>query len=126
MVLGFSPETGAETLKLELAEPSDWKPVELPSVELKPGAIARPETQQLISDMIATMYATKGVGLAAVQIGKLLQLCVIVKEYNPLGKDDLCLINPSWTKLTRGQQWDEEGCLSVPICCNRCGWVFHR
>lgn len=73
------------------------------------------EMQKLIKDMIETMYAKDGVGLAAPQIGKSLQMCIIAKAYNKLDpKHDLCLINPVFTKLSIHQAWDEEGCLSVP------------
>jgi peptide deformylase len=65
--------------------------------------------------MVETMYAKDGVGLASVQVGESKQLCVIAKNYNTLNKkQDLCLINPSWTKLSVFKAWDEEGCLSVP------------
>lgn len=80
-----------------------------------PSTITNRETQKFIKDMVETMYVKEGVGLAAVQVGKALQMCTIIKNHNTLNPDeDLCLINPSWTKLDRHQDWDEEGCLSVP------------
>ncbi len=73
------------------------------------------EIQKFIKDMVETMYVKDGVGLAAVQVNKPIQLLTIVKEYNDLNKkEDLCLINPSWTKASAFKAWDEEGCLSVP------------
>ena len=65
--------------------------------------------------MIETMYIKDGVGLAAPQVGRSIQLCTIIKQYNEFTPgEDLCLINPTWEKLNRKQEWDEEGCLSVP------------
>ncbi|HLD61215.1 MAG TPA: peptide deformylase [Patescibacteria group bacterium] len=73
------------------------------------------ETQKFFKDMIETMYVKDGVGLAAVQVGVDTQVCTIVKNYNTLNRrEDLVLINPSWEKMERKQEWDEEGCLSVP------------
>ena len=73
------------------------------------------EMQKFIKDMVETMYVKDGVGLAAVQVGKSIQLCVIAKNFNTLNtKEDLCLINPSWAKMSVFKDWDEEGCLSVP------------
>jgi peptide deformylase len=70
--------------------------------------------QKLIIDMIPTMYAKDGVGLAAPQVGESIQLCVIAKNYTPDQKKDLVLINPKWQKTSVFREWDEEGCLSVP------------
>lgn len=85
------------------------------ATDIDPKTITSREIQKFIKDMIETMYVKDGVGLAAVQVGKSLQLCTIVKQYNDLKPhEDLCLINPSWTKVTTHQEWDEEGCLSVP------------
>lgn len=71
--------------------------------------------QRLFKDMTETMYVKEGVGLAAVQIGVAERICTIIKTYNAINRqEDLVLINPTWTKLERHQEWDEEGCLSVP------------
>jgi len=86
-----------------------------PSRDLTQKEIASRETQKFFKDMIETMYVKDGVGLAAVQVGKPLQVCAIIKTYITLKQDeDLILINPAWTKLDRRQLNDEEGCLSVP------------
>ncbi len=64
---------------------------------------------RLIDDMIETMRASQGVGLAAPQIGVSLRVAVIeIPE-----EDVLVLINPEITK-TKGERIIEEGCLSVP------------
>ncbi len=62
----------------------------------------------LIEDMKETMEKAGGVGLAAVQIGKLRKLIVI-----NTGEDELTLINPKLLKQS-GSQEDLEGCLSCP------------
>ncbi len=69
--------------------------------------------QVLIDDMIETMYAAPGLGLAANQVGSLLRLFVA----NPSERRDpaslLVVVNPELTE-TRGEHVFEEGCLSVP------------
>lgn len=67
-----------------------------------------------IQDLTETMYAKDGVGIASVQVGNPIQLCVIAKAYAPAKTKDLILINPSWEKASLLREWDEEGCLSVP------------
>lgn len=62
----------------------------------------------LIEDMKETMEKAGGVGLAAVQIGKLRRLIVI-----NTGEEELTLINPVMLKQS-GSQEDLEGCLSCP------------
>jgi peptide deformylase len=72
-----------------------------------------PEIQQLVDDMIKTMYAAPGVGLAAPQIG--VPLRVFVADVS-LGRDPGALhvfINPEFVERD-GMQLEEEGCLSVP------------
>ncbi len=62
----------------------------------------------LIEDMKETMEKAGGVGLAAVQIGKLRKVIVI-----DTGEDQLTLLNPVMKKMS-GSQEDLEGCLSCP------------
>ena len=66
--------------------------------------------QELIDDMLETMYKANGVGLAAVQVGVLKQ--VIVIDIGD-GNEPLILINPKIIK-EKGTQEVEEGCLSFP------------
>ena len=61
-----------------------------------------------IEDMKDTMEKAGGVGLAAVQVGKLRRVLVI-----NTGEDELTLINPKMLKQS-GEQEDLEGCLSCP------------
>lgn len=86
-----------------------------PSSLVSVSDISTPKIQKLIKDMVETMYVKNGVGLAAVQVGKPLQVFVLAKNYNSLNRhEDLCLINPNWKKMSLFQKSDEEGCLSVP------------
>ncbi|MCK9356122.1 MAG: peptide deformylase [Dehalococcoidia bacterium] len=64
---------------------------------------------KLIDDMIDTMRASEGAGLAAPQVGVSLRVVVIEVP----GEDALALINPEIVKK-KGERVIEEGCLSVP------------
>ena len=68
-------------------------------------------TKEFIGNLIETMYVKDGVGIASVQVGNPIQLCVIAKILRQKS-DDLILINPSFKNFCLGL--DEEGCLSVP------------
>ena len=76
------------------------------------GAIT-PDIQQLIDDMIQTMYVAPGIGLAATQVGVGLRIfvCDVSSGRNPA--DLLTFINPEFVERD-GMQLEEEGCLSVP------------
>jgi peptide deformylase len=72
-----------------------------------------PDIARLIDDMVETMYAAPGVGLAAPQVGIPLRIFVIDLS---LGRDPAALIvmvNPEFVSR-EGLQLEEEGCLSVP------------
>lgn len=84
------------------------------SHEVSPDFVMLPETQQFIQDLILTMYADDGIGIASPQVGKNVRICIIGREATPDKKHDLVLINPVWTKISRRTDWDVEGCLSVP------------
>jgi peptide deformylase len=72
-----------------------------------------PEIQALIDDMIQTMYAAPGIGLAAPQVGVGVRIfvCDISLGRNPT--DLLAFVNPTFVERD-GMQLEEEGCLSVP------------
>jgi peptide deformylase len=78
-----------------------------------PVAELTPDIQRLIDDMIQTMYAAPGIGLAATQIGVSLRVfvCDISVGRNP--KDLMSFVNPEFVERD-GMQLEEEGCLSVP------------
>ena len=72
-----------------------------------------PDVERLIDDMIETMYAAPGVGLAAPQVGVPLRIFVVDVS---VGRDPTGLhvvINPEFVERD-GMQLEEEGCLSVP------------
>lgn len=71
------------------------------------------ELHTLIDDMIHTMYAAPGIGLAAPQIGVPLRLCVIDLSMGKRGGDVITLANPEFVER-EGMQLEEEGCLSIP------------
>lgn len=80
-----------------------------------------PNIKQLIADMFETMINADGVGLAAPQIGKNINLIVIDTKLlaNNNDKEDLknfrkVFINPKFIKNLDNQKNAEEGCLSVP------------
>lgn len=84
-----------------------------------------PALKDIIADMYDTMLASKGVGLAAPQIGVDLRLMIFGFDRNPRYPDALpvpvtTLINPWIDVLTHDTQEDWEGCLSVP---GMRGWV---
>ncbi|HIR92364.1 MAG TPA: peptide deformylase [Candidatus Egerieimonas intestinavium] len=69
-----------------------------------------PRLEELIRDMLDTMYDKMGVGLAAPQVGILKRIVVIDVED---GHGPYVLINPQILE-TSGEQTGEEGCLSLP------------
>jgi len=70
------------------------------------------EIKTLISDMIETMYAADGIGLAASQVDRHIQL--IVMDLSENRDTPMVFINPKVTPLVEEKQPYEEGCLSVP------------
>ncbi len=72
-----------------------------------------PDVDRIVADMIDTMYAAPGVGLAAPQIGVPLRIFVVDVS---IGRDPdglIVMINPEFVERD-GMQLEEEGCLSVP------------
>jgi peptide deformylase len=78
----------------------------------KPVKEITPEIKQLAADMLETMYAAPGVGLAAPQVGEPIRMVVI--DVRPEGKKyPIVLINPKIVSK-KGKVLEEEGCLSLP------------
>ena len=67
----------------------------------------------LVSDMVDTMYAAPGIGLAAPQIGVPLRVIVIDLSVGEDKQQLIRLVNPEIVE-TAGEQRHEEGCLSIP------------
>ena len=69
--------------------------------------------QRLIDDMIETMYAAPGIGLAATQIGVSQRVFVVDLSVGRNPAELIVMVNPALVELD-GVQLEEEGCLSVP------------
>jgi peptide deformylase len=76
-------------------------------------AAPSPEISALIDDMLETVYAAPGVGLAAPQVGASHRLFVIDLSVGKIPSDCIVLMNPEFVQR-QGMQLQEEGCLSVP------------
>ncbi|HEY3158765.1 MAG TPA: peptide deformylase [Vicinamibacterales bacterium] len=72
-----------------------------------------PDVLALVDDMIQTMYAAPGIGLAATQIGVPLRIFVADVSIGRNPADLITFINPEFVERD-GMQLEEEGCLSVP------------
>ena len=72
-----------------------------------------PDIQQLVDDMIQTMYAAPGIGLAATQVGVPLRIFVVDVSVGRNASDLMTFINPQFVERD-GMQLEEEGCLSLP------------
>ena len=71
------------------------------------------DVRRVVDDMVETMYAAPGVGLAATQIGVAQRIFVIDITLGRSTTDLLVMINPIFLER-EGMQLEEEGCLSVP------------
>jgi peptide deformylase len=69
--------------------------------------------QRLVDDMIETMYAAPGIGLAATQLGVLLRVFVVDLSVGRTSSDLIVMANPAFVSR-EGTQLEEEGCLSAP------------
>ena len=70
--------------------------------------------KKLINDLFETMYNSKGIGLAAVQVGILKRVLVIDVSSKDEKKNPLSFINPVIKNLSDETSVYEEGCLSIP------------
>ena len=77
----------------------------------RPVATVDAAVRQLAGDMLETMYAENGIGLAATQVN--VQQRVVVMDLSREGNEPLTLVNPEVTQQS-GTEEMEEGCLSVP------------
>ena len=72
------------------------------------------EEQNLMDDMLDTMYAANGIGLAAIQIGVPKRIIVMDLSKNPEKKEPRYFVNPIIKNKNPEKATYEEGCLSVP------------
>jgi len=80
-----------------------------------------PALQDLIEGMLATLKEAQGVGLAAPQVGSLLQVLIVASRPNPRYPEapqmqPLVMVNPRLLACSPEQVLGWEGCLSVPNC----------
>lgn len=97
--------------------------VEIPDPRLRLVSEAVPEvtdeTRAFVADMIDTMYAAKGIGLAAIQVGVAKRILVIDlqeaedEEGKPV-RDPHAYINPEILSVSEEEASYNEGCLSIP------------
>ena len=80
----------------------------------EPVSSVNTEIKNLMDDMLETMYAAPGIGLAAVQIGVLKRIIVIDLSKEGEKKTPLFIVNPEITFKSNELISYEEGCLSIP------------
>jgi len=90
----------------------------LPDARLRAVADEIPEVdasvKQLAADMLETMYAAPGIGLAAPQIGEMKRIVVMDLAKEGEKPDPIVMINPEILKYSDETVTTEEGCLSIP------------
>src|SRR5260221_5737293 len=80
----------------------------------QPGEPVDAELRQLMDDMLETMYAAHGIGLAAPQIGVLKRVIVLDIDREEVKPGPLLMANPEVVEASDEDVSYEEGCLSVP------------
>src|SRR5690606_23229964 len=90
----------------------------LPDARLR--AVADPiaeiddEIKKLAHDMLETMYAAPGIGLAAPQVGELRRVVVMDLATEDEKPDPIIMVNPEILRFSEDTVVTEEGCLSIP------------
>jgi peptide deformylase len=79
----------------------------------QPVDVLTPDVARLVDDMVETMYAAPGIGLAAPQVGVSLRIFVVDLSLGHDPKGLIVMINPGFVDRD-GLQLEDEGCLSVP------------
>ena len=72
------------------------------------------DIQKLMDDMLETMYAAPGIGLAAIQVGVPKRVIVLDIAPKDSPKNPMYFINPEIVQKSQNNSTYEEGCLSVP------------
>lgn len=107
---------------LRIDDPEDKKILKTRCHEVR---LPNPGLKQLVADMVETMHAANGVGLAAPQVGVPYRVAVIyippeVEEHEDgttvevAPEQNYVLINPEIVKASAGEMIGQEGCLSLP------------
>ncbi len=73
-----------------------------------------PEIEQLAADMLETMYAAPGRGLAGPQVGAMVRIFVMDVGWKEGRPDPLVCINPMLQEIGEDRATNTEGCLSIP------------
>jgi peptide deformylase len=73
-----------------------------------------PEIEALAADMLETMYAAPGRGLAGPQVGAMLRIFVMDTGWKEGKPDPLVCINPMFQEIGEERATNSEGCLSIP------------
>jgi len=81
--------------------------------ETRPVAAVTDDVRRLMDDMLETMYAARGIGLAAPQVGRLERVTVVDVDRDGTRQRPIVLVNPEII-LRDGSSKGEEGCLSIP------------
>ncbi|PZX19106.1 peptide deformylase [Palleronia aestuarii] len=72
------------------------------------------DVRELASDMLETMYAAPGRGLAAPQVGRLIRLFVMDAGWKEGRPEPRICVDPVFLSVSDAQEEGEEGCLSIP------------
>jgi len=80
----------------------------------KPVAAVTDEIRRFLDDMLETMYASEGIGLAAVQVGDLRRLVVMDIAQRDGGREPRYFVNPEVVWQSEEENVYLEGCLSLP------------
>ncbi len=83
-------------------------------VKAAPVALVDESVRQLMDDMLETMYAAPGIGLAAPQIGVASRVIVVDLAEEESQRQPLRMANPEIISVSEDSQIFEEGCLSLP------------
>lgn len=90
----------------------------IPDQRLKQASAVVPsvdgEIRKLLDDMLETMYAAPGIGLAAVQVGVMKRVVTIDVSKEGDKRDPLFFVNPEIVWSSEEMNVHEEGCLSIP------------
>jgi peptide deformylase len=89
-------------------------PHKILSQKAEPVTEMNKELDDLVDQLLETMFVAKGLGLAANQIGVLKRVAVIDTAFVKDGPDSMVLINPYVVDLKEGNATNNEGCLSIP------------
>jgi peptide deformylase len=89
-------------------------PIRFCAANLKPVSGVDKATRKIFDDMLETMYAAPGIGLAAVQIGVPQRLVVIDLSKDGEERQPLFMANPEIMSASEALSDYEEGCLSIP------------